>query len=575
MQSDTDSPVQFAHREWVIAGVLAVCIFVVFAPVLDAGFVDFDDTDYVDPNPHVQEGLSAESIGWAFTTYHAANWHPLTWLSLQLDVNLWGPGPRGFHFTNLLLHAANAALLFLALHALTGATWRSAAVTLLFAVHPLRAESVAWISERKDVLCAFFGFAALWAYADYARAPSVGRYLRVAAALALSLMSKPMLVTFPFVLLILDWWPLRRGARDADQSVLRIWLRLIAEKLPFLAMAVASAVVTMLAQADGNAVVSLHAFPLWMRAGNAAISYVMYLHLTIWPIQLAPYYRLSLSPLPAWQTGGAFVLLAALTLTAIALRRRAPYLLAGWLWFIGTLVPVIGLVQVGLQSYADRYTYFPQVGLIAAACWGLADLAGRYAREALALACAAALTLAALTWNQVQFWHDSFALWDHDIHVTGDNPEALLHLGEAFAQQKKIAEAADCYRRMLAIDPDSVGARSNLGSMLRLQGNLDEAERLLREALQIDPGFAKAHVNLGNVLFQRRDLDEATKQYEEAVKLDPQSSDTYVNLAIVAEQQGDNDRAASYYWEALRIRPNFPKAAERLQRLLARTSMHR
>jgi tetratricopeptide (TPR) repeat protein len=307
-----------------------------------------------------------------------------------------------------------------------------------------------------------------------------------------------------------------------------------------------------------------------MRGGNAAVSYVMYLYLTIWPARLAVFYPLSRFALPIWQTVGAAVLLAVLTATAVALRRRAPYLLVGWLWFVGTLVPVIGLVRVGVQSHADRYTYFPQVGLLLAACWGITELAGRYAREALATACVAALTLAALTWYQVQVWHDSFSLWDHDIQVTGDNPEALLHLGTALTRQREFDKAADCYRRILDSDPDSVPARSNLGDMLRQQGKLDEAERILREALRLNPDFANAHVNLGNVLFQQKKLDEAVKEYEEAIRLDPRSPDTYVNLAIVAEQQGDSGRASTYYWEALRLRPDFPKAWEGLQRLLER-----
>jgi tetratricopeptide (TPR) repeat protein len=386
-------------------------------------------------------------------------------------------------------------------------------------------------------------------------------------------------VTFPFLLLVLDWWPLRRGASAENvRSLGRIWLLLVAEKLPLLALVVASAVVTVLAQTDARAVMSLHAYPLWMRAANAAVSYVMYLYLTVWPIWLAPYYPLSRSALPVWQPGGAIVVLAILTAIALALRRRAPYLLTGWLWFAGTLVPVIGLVQVGTQSCADRYTYFPQIGLLLAACWGIADVVGRYARVALAIACAAALTLAALTWKQVQVWHDSFALWNHAIRVTGDNPETLLHFGDALAQQNNVDEAAACFRRMLEIDPDSVSARSNLGTMLFQQGNLDEAERVLTDALQINPRYAKAHVNLGNVLFRRGKLDDAANHYEEAIAIDPGSSDAtdaYVNLAIVAEQQGDSVRAAGYYWEVLRLRPDFPKAWEGLQRLSGRAGKHR
>src|SRR5579883_3044632 len=335
-------------REWVAAGLLAGISLAVFARALDCGFVNYDDMEYVTRNRDVLRGLTPGGVGWAFTTCYNSNWHPLTWLSLELDASLWhlpdgGPDPTGFHLTNVLVHAANVALVFFALRALTGAFWRSAAVALLFAVHPLRVESVAWVSERKDVLSTFFGLLALWAYAAYVAAPSRRRYLAVAGPFALSLLSKPMLVTLPCLLLVLDWWPLGR-LRPGD------WRRRVVEKVPLFALVVASSAVTYLAQSKQRAVASTTMFPPSVRLENALVGYAAYLFKTVWPADLAAYYphpiydTRSGGGLTAETVGLAAVVLVALTAGAAALRRKAPYLLAGWLWFLGTLVPVIGLV---------------------------------------------------------------------------------------------------------------------------------------------------------------------------------------------------------------------------------------
>src|SRR5579883_1257197 len=424
-------------REWVAAGLLAGISLAVFARALDCGFVNYDDMEYVTRNRDVLRGLTPGGVGWAFTTCYNSNWHPLTWLSLELDASLWhlpdgGPDPTGFHLTNVLVHAASAALLFLALRALTGAFWRSAAVALLFAVHPLRVESVAWVSERKDVLSVFFGLLALWAYAAYVKRPSVGRYLAVAAAFAASLLCKPMLVTLPFLLLVLDGWPLGRVRTLAD------WRRPALEKLPLLALAVASSALTYFVQAKAGTVRGLETFPLNVRVENAAVSYVQYVAKTAWPLGLAVYYPHPASPwgggLPAWKVGGAAVLLVAATAAAVALWRKAPYLLAGWLWYAGTLVPVLGLLQVGDHAYADRYSYFPQIGLLVAACWGVAEVARRHAETAAAIAAAAALALAVVTGVQLASWRDSIALWRHDLRAAGRSPLAYMNLGAALGE---------------------------------------------------------------------------------------------------------------------------------------------
>ncbi len=532
-------------------------------PALRCDFVNFDDPQYVLENLPVLAGLSPEGTRWAFTTFSNSNWHPLTWLSLQLDVSLWGVGrPWGFHLTNVLLHAANTALLFLALRALTGAFWRCIAVALLFAVHPLRVESVAWVTERKDVLSALFGFLALWAYAAYARRPAVRRYLLVTVLFAVSLLAKPMLVTLPCLLLVLDWWPLKRAV------ALRDWGRLVAEKLPLLALVAASAAVTVKAQAGEGAVAGLAQFPLGVRLGNAAVGYVAYLTMTVWPVGLAVYYPHP-GELPVWQTAGAALLLAALTAGAVALRGRAPYLLAGWLWFLGTLVPVIGLVQAGAQAYADRYTYLPQVGLLLAVCWGAADLARARPRPALAAGALVGLALAGLTWFQLGVWRDSVSLWEHDLRVARPSAMAWLNLGAALAKQGRDGEA-DCYRRAIRAEPGSVQAHINLGELLSRQGDDARAVQLLEQACALSPKYAPARATLGNALFRQNRLSEAARRHREAIELDPNLIKARYDLGLVETVRGNFAGAEECYRALLRIEPHSAEAAAGLGFALAR-----
>jgi tetratricopeptide (TPR) repeat protein len=542
------------RRDWLAAAVLAGVAFAALAPALACDFVNFDDFTYVVRNPQVKGGLSSAGVRWAFTTSRAANWHPLAWLSLQLDATLFGPGPLGFHLTNVLLHAANAALLFLALRSLTGAYRRSAAVALLFAVHPLRAESVAWVSERKDVLSAAFGLLALAAYAGYARAPSLRRYLPVVAALALSLMAKPMLVTLPFLLLVLDGWPLRRARALGD------WGKLAAEKLPLFAVVAASSAITVRAQAGEGAVMALEKLPLDARAGNAAVSYVAYLSKTVWPVNLAVLYPHPGGGLPAWRVASAALLLAALTAGAVALRGRAPYLLAGWLWFVGTLVPVIGLVQVGLQAYADRYTYFPQVGLLIAVCWGAADLAGARARAALVTAGVVAWVLAGLTWGQLGVWRDSLALWEHAVRAAGESPVGLANLGETLEERGRFREAETRYRGAVRLEPESVKAHIDLGNNLLKQGKFDEAAQEFAEVCRLEPDSPRGYTNLGNVYLQQKKFGEAARQFQEACRRAPDVAMGFLNLGKAEEERGDFARAAESYREALRLEPDSPRA---------------
>ncbi len=551
-----DTVPRLAGRDWLAAAVLAGITFAAFAGALGCDFVNYDDETYVTKNPHVTAGLSGHAARWALTAFYASNWHPLTWLSLQLDATLWGVNPRGFHLTNVLLHAANAALAFLALRSLTGAFWRSLAAALLFAVHPLRVESVAWVAERKDVLSVCFGLAALWSYAAYAHRRSAGRYLVVAGLFGLSLLAKPTLVTLPFLLLVLDWWPLGRWQRGAVWPLLR-------EKLPLLALAAASCVVTLRAQAGEGAVMDLQSYPPGLRVVNAVAGYFNYLEKTVRPANLAVFY-----PHAAYtgetesartMVGAPVVLL--ITTLAIAFRRFVPYLLVGWLWYVGTLVPVIGLVQVGAQAYADRYSYFPQLGLLLALCWGAADLARGRERLALATAAAAALALAVTTGRQLRVWQDSESLWEHALGVSGDNPIGLVNLGLALEGKGRAAAAAERYRRAIELDRKAVKPHVSLGNLLLAQGKFREAEVEFSAVCALEPESPVGYTNLGRVYFDEHRWDDAAHLFTAACNRATDNKEVlYLNLGEVAEERHDFGAAAGYYRKALDLRPDFAEA---------------
>jgi tetratricopeptide (TPR) repeat protein len=543
------------RQDLLAAAALAGLTLVVFSPALGCGFVNFDDYTYVSRNPNVTDGLTPAGVRWAFTTTRAANWHPLTWLSLQLDASLFGTSAPAFHSTNVLLHAANAALLFLALRALTGAYWRSAAVALLFALHPLRVESVAWVAERKDVLSVFFGLLALSAYAAYVQRTSAVRYLAVAAALALSLLCKPMLVTLPFLLLVLDWWPLARV-----RSV-REWGWRVVEKVPLLALVAASSAVSYWAQSAEGAVQKLDDFPLSARLANAAVSYGVYLAKTVWPAGLAAFYPHAGTGWRVPHVAATGLVLAALTAGAVVLRRRAPYLLAGWLWYVGTLVPVIGIVQVGNQAMADRYSYFPQVGLLIALCWGVADLAGARGRAtALTAAGVAAVVWAALTVGQIGVWHDSLSLWRHALAVTGESVTVATNLAETLEEHKQLAEAIPYYRVAVRLDPKSVQARTNLGNALQNQGKLDDAAKEYQAICKLTPDSPVGFTQLGLVYRRQHKLEDAARALDDALALEPDRVDAILNRTLVEEDRGDFAAAAKLYRRALAVQPDSPHA---------------
>jgi tetratricopeptide (TPR) repeat protein len=566
-----------------------------FARAIGHDFVNYDDPDYVTANAHVRAGLSLDGLRWALTSGEASNWHPLTWLSHQLDATLFGDNPRGHHATSVLWHALNAALAFLALRRLTGALWTSAFFAALFAWHPLRVESVAWVAERKDVLSGFFFFAVLWLYAGYverrrAGGPGVWVYYGLTLlALALGLMAKPMLVTLPCVLLLLDVWPLRRTALvRAGGEPAEAWLRLIAEKLPMFALVVASAVATYQVQQAGGSVTA--ALDLGARMGNAVISVVRYLGKFILPIDLAVLYPHP-GAWPARQVGAAAVVILAFSAFAVWQWRRRPWIAIGWCWFLGTLVPVVGIVQVGLQAMADRYTYLTMLGVQLAVLWTVREWACTpAARRSWAVVGAGVLVLCAgRTWHQIGVWQDSFTLFSHALAVTEKNYVAHDNRGLHLYKAGRVDEAMEDYRRALAINPAYMNANNNLGHALAEQGRPTEALPFYRVAQRAQPGNLEVRNNLANALSDLNQLDEAMEHYEyvlarrpehanalngsavvlamknrlpeakarleQSLRLAPANASAHNNLGNVCSMQGDRDAAIRHYRRATELNP--------------------
>jgi tetratricopeptide (TPR) repeat protein len=566
---DTSSSPARRAAAWGIALALAVAVLAVYGRSWSGQFhfVNFDDDQYVTGNSRVRGGLTADGVVWALTTLDAYNWHPLTWLSLQLDAELFGTSATGCHRTNTLLHAANTALLFGLLLRLTGALWRSAAVAALFGLHPTHVESVAWVTERKDVLSTLFWLLTTAAYAWYARRPAAGRYLLVLVPFALGLMSKPMLVTLPATLLLLDYWPLRRWppeeGRPAEQPPRPAYApaslrRLVIEKLPLFALALASVPLTFRAQSE--IVWTLGQFPVPVRVANALVSYVKYLGMTLWPVDLAAFYPHPRDTLPWWQPVGAGVLLTAVTGAVLWAGRARRYLVVGWLWYLGTLVPVIGLVQVGLQGMADRYLYVPSIGLFLMAAWGMADLRPRGSPRA----AAAALTVAALaaclvlTWRQVGYWRDSETLWRHALAATGDTVAAHEKLGLALADKGQPEEAVEHLQAAVRLEPRDVQASRNLGFVLERLGRRDEAAVEFERVLQLAPGSATAHLHLGRIRRRQGRHEDAVRLFDAALRLEPTSSEARVELAAALADSGEFTRAREQLDVLLRHEPDSP-----------------
>jgi len=561
---------------------LITAIVVVYIKVQKFDFVGYDDELYVTQNHYVQKGISLEGIKWAFMTFHSANWHPLTWLSHMLDYELYGLDPSGHHWTNVEFHIANTLLLFIILFKMTGAIWQSAFVAALFALHPLHVESVAWISERKDVLSTFFGMLCIAAYCRYVKISSNISYLLVILFFSLGLLAKPMLVTFPFVLLLLDFWPLKRFQFQHDfhlkskkpaADAIRRYYRIILEKVPLFILVVISCIITYFAQKSEGTIKSIAALSLKSRIANAVVSYVSYALKVIWPQNLAVFYPHPGNTLPLWKVAGGALLIVAACYGAIRSARKYPYILVGLFWYLGTLVPVIGLVQVGEQAMADRYTYIPLIGIFIIISWGVSDLFKKRLRDPqrseissgvldpfnkrrlqkILLGISALTLLVALSWNtffQLNFWKNGITLFEHAVSVTENNYQAHNNLGTAYGRSD-LDKAIFHYKRALEIKPNDEMAFYNLGSAYLEKGNIDEAVHHFLKALNIRPDYPVALNNLGEAFVKKGDYDKAIYYFKLALKTDSKNTNAYINLANVLFLQERPDEAVSICKEIL------------------------
>jgi tetratricopeptide (TPR) repeat protein len=544
------------YRTYFICLALVSATFAVFHQLLDCKFVDYDDALYVFGNPAVKAGLTAESIKWAFTATDTVNWHPLTWLSHMLDCQLFGLNPKWHHLVNLLFHTANALLLFWVLKNMTGTPWQSAFVAAAFALHPLHVESVAWVSERKDVLSTLFWLLTMAAYVRYVRHSGIKWYAVTLLLFVLGLMAKPMLVTLPFVLLLLDYWPL--GCIQNKEDIMNLAL----EKLPFFILSVFSSIVTFLVQRIAGAVLDIEALPLHIRAANAVVSYGKYICKMIWPSRLAVFYPYHRNEIPVWQVVTAALLLVMVSILVIRLALKHRYLPVGWFWYLGSLVPVIGLVQVGSQSLADRYTYVPFTGLFIIAAWGTPELlAGRRYKKVVigVLAGAVLFAFSVTSFFQVGCWHNSITLFEHTLAVTRNNNTILNNLANTLASQGKYEQAIVYFEEAIQVSPNDYKAHNNLGNALSSLGRYDEAVSYYLEAIRLNPHHAKAYGNLGIALASQDKLDEATGYYRKALEIEPDSAEANYNLGMVLASKGKFDEAINYYHRGLEIEPGDAK----------------
>jgi tetratricopeptide (TPR) repeat protein len=535
---------------------LAAIIWLVFGQTLGHEFINFDDDAYVYENPTVAGGLTLEGIVWAFTHVHSSNWHPLTWISHMLDCQFYGLNPAGHHLTNVLLHAATAILLFLVLRQMTGALGRSAFVAAVFAIHPLRVESVAWVAERKDVLSGLFFVLTIGAYARYARLPrSPLRYGLVLLLFALGLMSKPMLVTLPFVLLLLDYWPLNR-ARDGSENNLRTWRYLIVEKLPLFGLAAASCLATLFAQTIAIRPLTHMSLPL--RLGNAVIAVAVYLRQMFWPTDLVVFYPFSALDVTAVATVLSVVLLGGIS-TAVFVLRRHRYLVTGWLWYLVMLGPVIGILQVGSQAHADRYTYLPQIGLYLLLTWAAAEFCARLRYRHLLLGILSTVIMAALIFCarlQASYWQNNETLWTHALASATDNSTAEAQLGHAYYLKQKMELAIAHFEKALRIEPNQAFAHATLGMVLLEMGRVEDSLAHLQKAVEIQPDSVEAHSNLGLAFLQIGRLNESVTHLQRALEIDPGHANAHYNLGNTFLQMGRFNEALAHYDKALEINPN-------------------
>jgi len=583
---------------------LEFLIIIVYWPVKDCDFINFDDNIYVYENSYIQSGLNWRSIGDAFSAELAEKsgfWHPVTWLSLIIDYQIFGLHPHGYHLTNLLFHIINSIFLFLILQRMTKTIWQSAFVACLFAIHPLHVESVAWIAERKDVLSSFFWMLTMGAYIYYVKRPGIQRYFYVLLFFVLGLMAKPMLVTLPFVLLLLDYWPLQRfqeiksdhksqtevsklvtsdkqkGESKKQHAVKESWevkkpadpeykwawiYPLLWEKVPFFILAILSSIVTCIAEQKEGAVQSIEALPMSVRVANAFVSYVTYIRKMIWPTNLAVYY-----PHPglwiSWQVLGSVLLLIVVTLAVIWMVRRLPYLAVGWFWYTGTLIPVIGLVQIGSFAMADRYTYIPLIGLFIMVAWGVPKLLKqwRYQKEIfLTLSIFSILCLCIITWTQVGYWQNGIKLFEHVLKVTNHNSVAYHNLGVAYNDLGDYRQAIEDFDKAIEINPGFEGAYINRGNAYKNLGNYRQAIGNYDRAIKINPSHADAYYNRGNAYNDLGDYRQAIEDFDRAIKINPSHADAYYNRGNAYKSLGDYRQAIGNYDRAIKINPGFAKA---------------
>jgi hypothetical protein len=535
---------------WISLMVLVMLTAAVYLRVGSHEFLNYDDDVYVTANPHVAEGITGPNIVWAFTTLQVSNWHPVTWLSHMADAQLYGLNPRGHHLTSVLIHTVSALLLFLLLFHLTNSPWQSTFVAALFALHPMHVESVAWVAERKDVLSALFWFLTLLAYAEYVAKRKPALYLLALVFFVLGLMSKPMLVTLPVIMLMMDFWPLNRfrpeglePGRSPSTGGASKLKDLLKEKIPFFVCSLVSAAVTIYAQRHGGAIRSLDDIPFALRIGNAVIAYVKYIIKTVWPHDLAILYPFP-ATIPSWQVICSLLVLLLVSAATVRAGRNYPYLAVGWLWFLVTLVPVIGLIQVGGQSMADRYSYIPQIGLFIMAAWGVPVLFNgtRHRQVILALLAGAAIIASTVsTWHQLGYWRDSISLFRHALQVTTGNSIAHNNLGNALTQKGEPDAAIREYLEALTINPNYFEAHNNLGVALLKNGNMGAAIQEFREAVRINPDYFRAHNNLGMALANIGNLDAAIQEFREALRINPDYINAQNNLgnALAAKRGFD------------------------------------
>lgn len=612
----------FERRTQLIIVLLCAVTIAVYWQVKSHEFVDADDPLYITENMHVQGGMTFDNLAWAFTTGYAANWHPLTWISHMIDCQVYGQNPAGHHLTNVFFHIVNTVLLFLVLAEMTGGlrhgghVWQSAFAAAVFALHPLHVESVAWAAERKNVLSAFFWLLTMLVYMRYVDHPRMINYLLLIFSFALGLMAKPMLVTLPFVLLLLDYWPLRRfevtRANDERKRFGKfnpanpptrasMALHLVREKIPLIVLSVISSVITFIVQQRGEAIPTWRSLPLGVRVANALIAYVRYIGKTLWPSDLAVFYPHPMNTLPVWQPFAAGLLLVGITVLFIRVRKSFPYLLVGWLWFLGTLVPVLGLVQVGEQSMADRYMYVPLIGLSIIVAWGVTDLLARWRHRRIILAVASVVILFSMTvrsFSQVTTWSDSMTLFEHASQVTSDNYVAITSVGSALQSQGKLEGAIEHYMQSLRINnsyelahynlavalqakgetekaiphyseairlkPDEVGAYYGLGLALSEKGAIQQSIPYYLKALQLNPDYWQAHYGVALAFTRLGLLKDAIAHYDEALRLKPDYPDAHFNLGIAWHRMGELDKAIPHYSEAIRLKPDYALAHSNL-----------